>query len=51
MRADRLGCSSGQSLVRYADRFYGVAGGTVSQTTRPLLEDPDYTETVEGCRA
>lgn len=51
VRADRLGCSSGQALIRYADRFYGVAGGTVSRTAGPLLDDPDYTETVEGCRA
>ncbi|MCW2815104.1 MAG: hypothetical protein JWN84_2559 [Nocardioides sp.] len=51
VKADRLGCSSGQALIRFADRFYGVAGGTVREGTSPLLDDPDYTETVENCRA
>lgn len=52
VKADRLGCSSGQALIRFDDRFYGVAGGTVHEAAEsPLLDDPDYTETVEGCRA
>lgn len=52
VKADRLGCESGQAIVRYADRFYGVAGGTVHEAaTSPLLDDPDYTDTVARCRA
>ena len=49
--ADRLGCSSGQALIRYADRYWAVAGGLVREGRTPLLEDPAYLESVESCRA
>lgn len=48
---DGLGCSSGQTIIRFADRFYGVAGGTVHEATRPLLSDRDYRAAVVRCRA
>ncbi|QCW50274.1 hypothetical protein FE634_07430 [Nocardioides dongxiaopingii] len=47
---DRLGCSSGQRIVRYADRFYAVAGSDVTETSGPLAQDPDYGDAVARCR-
>jgi hypothetical protein len=51
VQADNLGCSSGQKLVRYADRFYGVAGGTIYQANPPLNSDKGYLKMVRTCRA
>ncbi|MDO9456136.1 hypothetical protein [Nocardioides sp.] len=51
VKADRLGCESGQAITRYADQFYGVAGGLIYEGTSPLIDDPDYAEMVAGCRA
>jgi hypothetical protein len=51
VKADKLGCESGQAIIRYADRFYGVAGGTIHEGTSPLIDDSDYAEMVAGCRA
>jgi len=48
---DVLGCSSGQRMVRFADRYYGVLGGTVSEAARGLDEDRDYREAVRSCTA
>ncbi|WP_134764555.1 hypothetical protein [Nocardioides sp. 1609] len=48
--ADRLGCSSGQRIVRYADRFYAVAGSDITETSGPLAQDPDYGDAVARCR-
>lgn len=47
---DALGCSSGQRLVRHADRFYGVLGGTVHEATSPLERDRGYVADVRSCR-
>lgn len=47
---DVLGCSSGQRLVRHADRFYGVLGGTVHEAAGPLERDRDYLADVRSCR-
>ncbi len=49
--ADNLSCSSGQRIVRYQDRFYGVAGGTIYQTSGPLEKDKQYLKMVRTCRA
>ena len=49
--ADNLSCSSGQRIVRYADRFYGVAGGKIYETTGPLDKDKGYLKMVRTCRA
>ncbi|HWJ67500.1 MAG TPA: hypothetical protein VNT31_12550 [Nocardioides sp.] len=47
---DRLGCSSGQALVRYDDRYWAVAGGPIAATEGPLLDDQAYADAVETCR-
>jgi hypothetical protein len=51
VEADNLSCSSGQRIVRYADRFYGVPGGTIKQTDGPLDKDKGYLKSVRVCRA
>lgn len=48
---DALGCSSGQRLVRYADRFYGVMGGTVHQAAHMLTKDRAYIAAERRCTA
>ncbi len=48
---DALGCSSGQRLVRYADRFYGVMGGTVHKAAHMLTQDRDYLAAERRCTA
>jgi hypothetical protein len=47
--ADKLGCSSGQALVRYADAFWAVAGGTI-HATDGLESDKEYRDSVASCR-
>jgi hypothetical protein len=49
--ADNLSCSSGQHIVRYADRFYGVAGGKIYESSGPLDKDKGYLKMVRSCRA
>jgi hypothetical protein len=51
VKRDRLGCSSGQAIVRYDDRFYGVAGGTVHRATAPLDKNRQYLAAAMRCRA
>jgi len=51
VRADKLGCSSGQRMVRYDDRFYGVVGGSIHESTSSLDDDMDYRDAVASCRA
>jgi hypothetical protein len=51
VKPDKLSCSSGQSIIRYDDRFYGVAGGTVHQVTAPLDKDRQYLAAAMRCRA
>lgn len=52
LRRDVMGCSSGQRLVRFADQYYGVLGGTIKQAaTTPLVDDAEYRDTVIACRA
>lgn len=48
--ADRLGCSSGQGMIRFDDRFYAVPGGTIYQTDTALSEDRGYRAAVAICR-
>lgn len=48
---DALGCSSGQRMVTYADRFYGVLGGTAHEASQPLDKDREYTAAIRRCRA
>jgi hypothetical protein len=48
---DALGCESGQRIIRYADRFYGVPGGTVHAVSTSLEKDHEYRAAVLRCRA
>lgn len=48
---DVLGCSSGQRMVRYGDRFWGVLGGTVNEAGGSLDEDRDYKKSMRNCSA
>jgi hypothetical protein len=49
--SDKLGCSSGQRMVRYGDHFYAVPGGTIHETKSPLEDDRRYRVAVKSCRA
>ena len=51
VKPDVLGCSSGQRMVRYADRYYAVTGGTVHEASPSLEKDRDYRAAVLSCRA
>ncbi len=46
---DRIGCSSGQALVRH-HRFWAVAGGPISRTAGALLDDEEYAAALTSCR-
>ena len=50
VKADNLSCSSGQRIIRYDDRFYGVAGGTIYETSGPLEKDKQYLKMIHTCR-
>ena len=52
--ADNLSCSSGQRIVRYQEKFFGVAGGTIYEAMGPLEKDKQYLKmvgTLPGLRA
>jgi hypothetical protein len=49
--SDKLGCSSGQRMVRYGDHFYAVPGGTIHETESSLEDDRGYRVAVKSCRA
>ena len=51
VRKDGLACESGQTIIRYGDRFYGVAGGTVHEASTSLKSDREYRAAVLRCRA
>jgi hypothetical protein len=51
VKRDSLGCSSGQAIIRYDDRFYGVAGGSVHVASPSLEQDHEYRAAVLRCRA
>ena len=48
---DGLACSSGQRIIRFDDRFYGVPGGTVHEVSTSLEQDREYRAAVLRCRA
>lgn len=50
VKADRQGCSSGQVLVIYDDRFYAVLGGPVNET-EGLAQDSHYRSAKQSCLA
>lgn len=47
---DVLGCSSGQGLVRYDERFWAVPGGPVQGGKGTLASSRDYQKVVSTCR-
>lgn len=47
---DGLGCSSGQTLVRYDDRFWAVRGGTIAGGDVALTKSKEYKDEVATCR-
>ena len=47
---DALGCSSGQRMIRFDDRFYAVPGGLIYQTDGGLEQDRAYRKAVAICR-
>lgn len=48
---DAVPCSSGQRLISYDDRFYGVAGGEVRVSDEALDDDADYRDALRSCTA
>ena len=48
--ADNLSCSSGQRIVRYQEKFFGVAGGTIHEAMGTLDKDKEYLKMVRRCR-
>lgn len=50
VRPDALPCSSGQRIIRYADQYYAVPGGTIYATTKPLDHDRHYRAAAYKCR-
>jgi len=51
VKRDVMGCSSGQRMVVYGDRFWGVLGGTVNEAQGSLDEDRDYRTSMRNCSA
>lgn len=48
---DSVGCSSGQRLVVFGDRYWGVQGGTVYEADGSLDQDRDYRDATRRCAA
>lgn len=51
VKADKFLCSSGQVLVSYGDRFYGVTGGPVNEVEGRLADDKTYAGAKQSCLA
>jgi len=51
VKSDTLTCSSGQRIIRYDDRFFGVSGGKIYEAMGPLEKDKQYLKMVRVCRA
>lgn len=51
VEVDLLGCSSGQRLARFDDRYYGVLGGLVREAESSFDDDRAYRRSVASCRA
>ena len=48
--ADNLSCSSGQRIVRYQEKFFGVAGGLIHEVMGAMDKDKEYLKMVRRCR-
>ena len=51
VKRDAIACSSGQFMIRYADRYYAFNGGTVFDVGTPLDESRDYRAATRRCTA
>lgn len=47
----RLVCESGQTIVTFADHYYGVVHGRIHHTHKALEKDPTYRKNLNSCRA
>jgi hypothetical protein len=47
--ADRLGCSSGQRLVRFDNHWWAAAGGVIHHSN-DLMHDKTYIHSAQVCR-
>ncbi|WP_141014091.1 hypothetical protein [Nocardioides sambongensis] len=51
LERDFIGCSSGQRLVLFDDRFYAFEGGPVFDVGSPLEDSDDYRSVTRRCTA
>jgi hypothetical protein len=51
VKAEATSCSSGQRMVRYADSYYAVLGGTIHHVSGTLEQDRDYRAAIRSCTA
>jgi hypothetical protein len=49
VKAHRIGCSSGQTMVLYTKHYYAVLGGTIHHSTN-ILRDKSYLHSISVCR-
>lgn len=50
VKAHKIGCSSGQTIVIYTKSYYAVLGGSIHQTAN-ILKDKGYLHSIRSCRA
>jgi hypothetical protein len=50
VKAHKIGCSSGQTIVIYTKSYYAVLGGSIHQTAN-ILKDQGYLHSIRSCRA
>ncbi len=50
VKAHKIGCSSGQTIVIYTQSYYAVLGGSIHQTAN-ILKDQGYLHSIRSCRA
>lgn len=50
VKAEKSTCSSGQTFIRYDDRFWAIAGATVYKARGPMVKDERFIASVKRCR-
>jgi uncharacterized protein YcfL len=50
VRAHKIGCSSGQTIVIYTQSYYAVLGGSIHHAAN-ILKDQGYLHSIRSCRA
>ena len=48
--AHRIGCSSGQTIITYADHYFAVPGGRITHTKPMLRNSSVYAAAIATCR-